>query len=142
MGTERVQDPAIGSQIPPITKEMTQEVINKWAEVSTDFNPLHVDPDYAKNTRFGTTIAHGQISIAYLNELMTKWLGEGWISGGKLMGIRFLKPIRPGDTLTAKGEVVGKTVKNGEQLLECEVFIENQNGEGVVSGKAIGRFIR
>ena len=142
MGTERFQNPAIGSQIPPIIKEMTQEVINKWAEVSTDFNPLHVDPDYAKNTRFGTTIAHGQISIAYLNELMTNWLGEGWICGGKLMGIRFLKPISPGDTVTAKGGVVGKTVKNGEQLLECEVFIENQSGERVVSGKAIGRFIR
>jgi len=142
MGTERFQNPAIGSQIPPIIKEMTQEVINKWAEVSTDFNPLHVDPDYAKNTRFGTTIAHGQISIAYLNELMTNWLGEGWICGGKLMGIRFLKPISPGDTVKAKGGVVGKTVRNGEQLLECEVFIENQSGERVVSGKAIGRFIR
>jgi 3-hydroxybutyryl-CoA dehydratase len=141
MENRRFQNLPIGSQIPPVIKKMTQEIINGWAQVSTDFNPLHVDPEYAKKTKFGSTIAHGQISIAYLNELMTNWLGEGWVCGGKLIGIKFLKPIKPGDRIIAKGEVFGKTIKDGLPFIECKVYIENQNGETVVSGKAIGRFI-
>ena len=49
-----------GDLLPAITKQITQERIAGWAELSGDFNRLHVDPAYARETRFGGTIAHGE----------------------------------------------------------------------------------
>lgn len=48
-----------GEIITQIHKQMTQEIINKWADVVEDYNPLHVDPEYAKKTKFKTSINSG-----------------------------------------------------------------------------------
>lgn len=128
----------IGDEIPPVKKTMTQETINKWAEIAQDYNPLHVDVEYAKTTRFGGTIAHGYIALSYLNEMMTDWLGDGWIRGGKFIGIQFRAPAKPGDIVTAKGKVIAKREGSDKKEVECEIYIENQKGEKPVVGKAIG----
>jgi len=127
----------IGDEISPLTKEMTQEKINKWAEVSGDFNPLHVDPKFARNTSFRGTIAHGHFPIAYISDMMTRWLKEGWILGGKLE-ISFLAPIRPGDAITTGGKVTERKIEDEKKYVICEVFCKNQKGEKVVVGKATG----
>jgi len=62
----------IGGEIPSVQKNMTQEVINRWAKIAKDFNPLHTNPEHAKTTRFGGTIAHGYISLCYLNQMMVE----------------------------------------------------------------------
>jgi len=54
----------IGEALPPLMKRVTQEMINRWAEVSGDFNPLHVDPDFGKTIFFGTNIAHGPLTLS------------------------------------------------------------------------------
>lgn len=128
----------IGDEVTPIVREITQEKINGWAKVSGDYNPLHVDPEFAKkNGPFGGTIAHGPMSIAFLSDMMTRWLGPGWASGGHLEVI-FLAPIRPGDTVTAKGKVVDRQTQDGNDRVVCQVFCENQRGEKVIVGKASG----
>ena len=128
----------IGDELLPVVKAMSQEIINQWAEASRDFNALHVDPEYAKTTRFGGTIAHGYISLSYLNELMTNWLFHGWISGGKLLDIKLVAPVRPGDRITARGKVVNKMVEGDRKLVECEVWLENQDGVKAATGRAVG----
>jgi acyl dehydratase len=80
---------------------MTQERIDAWAQLSGDFNPLHVSPEYARTTPFGGTIAHGHISLGVLEGLMLEIVGEEWLRGGKLEGARFRAPIRPGRTYRA-----------------------------------------
>lgn len=138
MAKIRFEDIKVGDSVPALEKHMTQEIINKWAAVSGDYNPLHVDLEFAKTTRFGGTIAHGYISLSYLNEMMTRWLGFGWLYGGKLLDVQMKAPVRPGDSLTCKGKVISKEVKDKQNLVECEVFIENQTGAKPVIGRAVG----
>lgn len=128
---------AIGDEVTPVVRDITQEKINRWAKVSGDFNPLHVDPEFAKNTMFGGAIAHGPMSIAFLSDMMARWLGAGWTSGGHLE-VTFLAPVRPGDTVTARGKVVEKQEEDGKERVFCDVFCENQRGEKVIAGKASG----
>lgn len=130
---------SIGDSIPSLQKKITQEVIDRWAEVSTDFNPLHVDPEFAKKTRFGGTIAHGHIALSFLCEMMHRWLGSGWISGGgSLAGIKFIAPIRPGQTITMGGTITEKRVDEGKNIVQADIFVENQDGEKCVVGSAQG----
>jgi 3-hydroxybutyryl-CoA dehydratase len=129
---------SVGDSIPALQKQITQEVINCWAEVSTDYNPLHVDPEFAKKTRFGGTIAHGHIALSFLCEMMHRWLGPGWIAGGKLEGIKFIAPIRPGHTISIGGTITEKRVEAGKNIVQAEIFVENQDGEKCVVGSAQG----
>jgi 3-hydroxybutyryl-CoA dehydratase len=75
---------------------VSQETINLWAEISGDFNPLHVDPTYAATTKFGTTICHGHYSLSLMEALMLDILGPRWLHGGLLRDVKFRSPIRPG----------------------------------------------
>ncbi len=125
--------------LPKLTKLVTQDKINKWADVVGDHNPLHVDPEYAKKTKFKTTIAHGPLVISFISEMMMNWLGAGWIEGGKLLDVRFRAPVRSGDEITIQGRVTHKRIVDSLNTIECEIFVENQQGVKVVEGRAIGR---
>ena len=127
-----------GDSIPPLYKHMTQEMINRWADAVEDHNPLHVDPEYAKKTKFKSTIAHGPLVISYISEMMNNWLGIGWIEGGKLLNIKFNAPVKPGDKITIEGKVKEKRVIENEKIVECEIFVENQDGVKAVVGMAVG----
>jgi 3-hydroxybutyryl-CoA dehydratase len=112
-------------------------MLDRWAEVSIDFNPIHVDPEFAESSHFRSTISHGTLTIIYLLEMMTDWLGHRWLETGRLTDLKFIAPVRPGDTVTPRGKVIGKYFQNGFQYLECDVWLENQNGISVIVGKAI-----
>ena len=88
------------------TIAMTQAIMDGWGDLSTDFNPLHVDPEYAANTQFGGTIAHGHYNLAVMHQLMLEVAGEAWRTGGTLRKVRFRAPVRPGNTyvLTATAD--------------------------------------
>lgn len=124
-----------GDELAPVHKRITQEKVNEYAEASGDFNPLHIDPEFAKTTFYGGTIAHGLLSLAYISEVMTESFGKGWLAGGKLT-VTFLAPVRPGDTITARGIIKKKKEEDGDKVVVCEVFCENQKGERVIAGEA------
>ena len=129
--TERVRSYQAGDVLPIITKTLTQEKINRYADASGDRNPLHIDPAFAAGTQFGGTIAHGMLVLAYISELMTAAFGGAWPTSGHLK-VRFRGAARPGDTVTASGRVL--RVKDG--TIFCEVECRNQNGEVLISGEA------
>jgi 3-hydroxybutyryl-CoA dehydratase len=89
------------------TIAMDQEIMDGWAALSGDFNPLHVDPEYAAATQFGGTIAHGHYTLALMEQLMLDGASDAWRSGGTLRKVRFRAPVRPGATyvLTASPAV-------------------------------------
>ncbi|AEG13970.1 MaoC domain protein dehydratase [Desulfofundulus kuznetsovii DSM 6115] len=124
-----------GFLLPPVTKKVTQQKINKYAQAAKDFNPLHLDEDFARNTIFKGTVAHGLLSVAYISEMMTNWLGTNWLEGGEL-DITFLKPVRPGDTITAGGKVIDCVIEGSAKKFICEVYCINQRGEMVIKGMA------
>lgn len=126
-----------GALLPVIEKDIDQERILRWAKLSEDYNRLHIDPEYARQTLFKGTIAHGPMSLAFLNELMMQSFGLGWVRGGRLLDVRFVAPIRPGDHIRVEGIIKEAQLKNGQKQVTCDLVIKNQQGEKTVVGKGI-----
>jgi 3-hydroxybutyryl-CoA dehydratase len=122
---------SVGAELPSLTKMLSQEKIDRYARASGDFNPLHVDPAFAAQTPFGGTIAHGMLLLAYLSEMLTAAFGRAWLSGGQLK-IRFKGAARPGDVVTARGQVQRLEGERGFCSVECL----NQQGEVLIAGQA------
>jgi len=127
-----------GMSLPELIKVVRQEKIDLYAEASKDFNPIHIDEDFAKKTPLGGTIAHGMLILAYISQMMTAAFGRNWLSGGKL-DVRFKSPARPGDTITVSGTVQKVEKSEGHSLVSCLVDCHNQNGEPVITGDATVR---
>jgi 3-hydroxybutyryl-CoA dehydratase len=134
--------PTTTNGLQPVVKQLTQDKINRYAEVSGDHNPLHVDSAFAATTQFGGTIAHGMLLLAYISEMMTGAFGEAWLNAGRLK-VRFRDAARPGDHVTAEGSVT--SIKDGYQSHPggaphrrtfCEVACRNQSGLVLISGTA------
>ena len=122
-----------GQELLTLKKVMTQEKINTYVKAAEDYNPIHVDPEFAKKTPFRSTIAPGYQVLAYLSEMMTRHFGEKWITGG-VMDVRLLRPVFPGDELSIGGRVAEKHMENSDRLIRCEVWVKNQENEDVVVG--------
>ena len=117
--------------VAPLTKTLSQAMIDRYAAASGDFNPIHVDADFARTTPMGGTIAHGMLVLAFVSEMMTAALGADWIGAGRL-DVRFRAPARPGDTLTARARAL-----DGEEALpRYAVECLNERGELLISGTA------
>ena len=124
-----------GSVLPGITRVVKQENINLYARASRDFNPIHIDEDFARKTPLGGTVAHGILILAYVSQMMTAAFGQKWLNGGKL-NVRFRAPARPGDTITVSGKIRRIEKNEGHSLISCEVLCGNQDGESVITGEA------
>ena len=125
----------IGEKLPELVKNITQEGINRYADAAGDFNPIHVDEEFARSTPFKGTIAHGFYVFAFLSELMTCQFGKRWVHGGRV-DVRFKRPVRPGDTITLKAILADHEVIDGRSRLVFDVIWENQEQEPALMGKA------
>ena len=86
------RDLNIGANLPELKRRVTQEHINLYASASGDFNPIHIDPEFAKKTSLGGTVAHGMLVMAYLSEFMTESFGhkETCVPRGAVLGVFLL----------------------------------------------------
>jgi len=121
-----------------VSKIITDQVIRNFADVSGDYNPLHLDEEFAKTSQFGRRIAHGMISAGLLSAAQTKYFGDGAVYISQLM--KFRKPVFVDDTLTAWTEVKEKI--DEKHRLVMKSWVENQNGEIVIEGEAQLKFKR
>ena len=115
-------------------KTVTEADIALFAEVSGDFNPLHVNEEYASKTFFGGRIAHGAFTQALLSAAMAKLPGLVVFLS---QSVRFLKPVMIGDTITATAEVTDTRPEKG--IVTLKNTCTNQKGETVVEGEAACR---
>ena len=120
-----------GRQLGLVVKELTQAKIDRYATVSGDLNPLHIDPEFAADTFFKGTIAHGMLGLSSLSELMEGEFGGRWLASGSLK-VRFRGAARPGDRLTTSGQV--SRIRDGRAF--CHLECQNQNSEVLISGEA------
>jgi 3-oxoacyl-[acyl-carrier protein] reductase len=112
---------------------ITKDDINKFVELTGDDNKLHIDVDYAKNTSFKKPVAHGMLSASFISTIIgTKIPGDGalWFS----QSIEFLLPVRIGDELTVKAEILKKI--DSSKSIELQTDIYNQHKQKVTSGIA------
>jgi len=98
------QNYKVGDQLEGITQVVDQTMIDAYAEASGDVNPLHIDPEFAKTTIFGRTIAHGLLTLAFVSRVLSAWNWQGWAYGGEL-NVSFLGPVYPGDSVRVSGEI-------------------------------------
>jgi len=126
-------DIAIG-QSAGIQRTINTEDIKKFAELSGDDNPIHLDEKFAKKTRFKGRIAHGMLTASFISTVLAKLLpGPGSIY--LKQELIFRNPVRVGDTITIKVEVIGKDDEKERIILKTTCL--NQNKEVVIDGTAI-----
>ncbi len=124
----------VGDQAPPlVVGPLTRTDFVKFAGASGDFNPNHHDELHAIRSGYDRVFAMGPLSGAYLSRLLTDWLGGAVL---RRLAVRFMAQVWPGDVLTCQGVVTRKYEGDGEGLVDCEAFAENQGGQRVVEGKA------
>jgi 3-hydroxybutyryl-CoA dehydratase len=115
-------------------KTITDEDIRAFAELSGDHNPVHVDDEYAAGTRFGRRIAHGMLAASVISATLANDLpgpGSVYLS----QSLRFVAPVFPGDTVTARAEVV--KVREDKPVVTLATVCTNQRGEKLIEGEAV-----
>ncbi len=131
-GTIHIEDMEMG-MTRHIRKLVTDEDIHMFAEVSTDRNPVHMDEAYARETIFGGRIAHGMLTAGLISAVIGEQLpGHGSVYMGQTL--KFLGPVRPGDTVTAEVEVIDINYAKRRVKLDCRCTVE---GKTVMSGEAL-----
>ena len=124
--------PAVG-QTAEWTREVTDASIRQFADATGDHNPVHLDDAAAARTQFGGRIAHGMLTAGFISAaLAMKLPGPGAIYLSQ--SLRFLRPVRIGDTVTARVEVT--EVLHDKRRLRLSTRCRNQQGELVVDGDA------
>lgn len=116
------------------SKTVTRRDIELFTEITGDSNPLHYDEAAAAKTRFGGVIVQGGVTSGLLNAVVAEELpGPGSVF--LHVDWRFTAPVRPGDTITARVEVVETREDKPITTLACRV--ENQDGTEVLTGTAV-----
>jgi 3-hydroxybutyryl-CoA dehydratase len=116
-----------------VSKTISESDIYNYAGIIGDINPLHVNEEYAKNSRFKTRIAHGMLTASFFSTLVGMCVpGADAIYLGQTL--KFILPVKIGDTITATGEIT-KVIP--EKKIACmRTTATNQHGELVIDGEA------
>jgi 3-hydroxybutyryl-CoA dehydratase len=125
----------IGFTLPVLTKHIGQRKIDAYSIVRA--NSIHTDEEWARKKGFRAPLAQGMMSTAYVSELMVKFLGEGFVRGGKI-AMNFIQPVYAGDRLTVHGVVKEKLAEGDATRVVVEVWCENQDGDMTAVGTASG----
>jgi len=116
-------------------KAVTAEDISLFAQVTGDTNPLHRDAEYAAKTRFGECIAHGMLTAGFISAALGTKLAPHCCVVYLSQSLRFLRPVKIGDTVKAVAYVKGIEAEKRIVTIETDCF--NQNGDAVVKGEAV-----
>lgn len=116
-----------------VTVTITEKIVQQFAEMSGDFNPIHLDEEYAKTTSFGRRIAHGMIAGAFISRTLAMELGGGGIYLAQNM--KFMKPIFIGDTIEVQIKVDAIRERSGICSITT-IVRKKDTGEICVKGDA------
>jgi len=120
-------------QVASLVRTISEADVMAFATLTGDFNPVHVDADAAAASSFGERIVHGMLTASLLSTVLAMQLpGPGAIYLGQTL--RFLRPVKLGDTVTAQVEI---TAIDGEKRrMTLSTTIRNERGKSVVDGEA------
>lgn len=117
--------------------DLTRTQIVQYAGASGDFNPLHSDELFAKEVAgYPGVFAHGMLTMGATGRIVTDWMGDDRLL---TYGVRFVKQVWPGDTLTARAEITAISARDGLPVAELSVITSNQDGTSVLVGTAVAR---
>jgi acyl dehydratase len=123
--------------LPVITKVVTQEKINQFESCGIlDRENIHNNPELARQ-RLGTTypIASGRMSVAFASEALRKFFGPQVFNHTGQVNLKFLRPVKDGDTVTVHGMVNSRQKVEKGTLVTVDIYCENQNGDKTAVGQ-------
>ena len=130
-----------GDQITPLVKEMTQEAINLFEGTAGNTGPSQFTDEHAARETLGTegTVASGRMSLTFAIEMLRRHFGADVFNHTGVVDLRFLRPVRPGDTITFTGAVTGAIREANGSRVSVDIEVKNQKGDttGVGQGSAI-----
>lgn len=116
------------------TKTFTDDDVRGFAQISSDTNPVHLDDEYAADTRFGKRLVHGMLTASLLSAALANDLpGEGTIYLSQTL--QFKAPVFIGDTITAAVEVI--KYREERRIATLATTCTNQDGKVVLEGEAV-----
>ncbi len=117
-----------------ITKQVTERDVTRFAELTGDINPIHMDKLYAGQSVFGERIAHGMLTASLISAVLgMKLPGPGNIYVSQTL--KFKAPVKFGDIIEAEVEVVGKILEKNR--VHLKTTCRNQSGTVVLEGEAV-----
>ncbi len=125
--------------IPTLTKAITQESINQFESCGIlDRQNIHNDPELAAQ-RLGTTyaIASGRMSITFAAEALRKFFGPEVFNHTGSVNLKFLRPVKGGDTITVSGSVIHQEPAEQGTQVTVQVQCHNQNGDTTAVGQGV-----
>ena len=128
-----IDELAVG-QSARFSKTVTESDVYLFAGITGDFNPAHVDEEFARGTFFKTRIAHGMLTASFISTIIGTMLpGPGSIYMGQ--EVRFLAPVKIGDTITAVAEI--EEIMSEKKRVRLKTYCTNQDGVTVLDGRAL-----
>jgi acyl dehydratase len=127
------EDVDIGDEITPLAMNPTRETIAAYVKACGITEKRFTDEAYARSLGMDGIIAPGNMGLAYLSRMLNDWAQGAML---RKLEVRFRGFVKPGDQLTCKGLVVEKHARGRANSIECDVFIENENGDRPVAGSA------
>ncbi len=136
MASDRLcwEDVAEGTEISPISLELTMKRLIMAVCGTRDFYPVHHDRDFARNSGHKDIFVNQMFLQAFLGRCLTDWVGPE--SRLRKLSIAMIVPNYLGDTITARGKVSRKYVENDEHRADCELVVTKQDGTVTVNSQA------
>ena len=129
------EDIEAGSEIPALVKCPTTMQLVKFAGASGDYYQIHYDKDFAMANGLPGVIVHGWLTLSFLGQMITDWMGEGGILvklGGSYRGMNY-----PGEDIICQGKVTKKYIEDDKHYVRLEIWAENPAGERTTPGSAV-----
>ena len=123
-----------GTELPDLVKHPTTQQLVKYAGASGDYYQIHYDQTYARSNDLEDVILHGALKNAFLVHLVTKWMGPA--GDLKRLVCQYRGMDIPGTPVTIKGVVTKKYQESGDNLVDCEIWLQNEKGEKTTPGSA------
>ena len=124
-----------GMELPTLLKTPTTQQLVKFAVATNDYYRIHYDREFALASGLQDVIVHGPLKNSFLGQLVTDWMGEHGTL--KKLSVQYRGMDVPGASVYAKGAVTRKYVENGESIVECKIWVENDKGEVTTPGNAV-----
>ena len=128
------EDVTEGMEMPPLVKHPTTQQLVKYAGASGDYYQIHYDKDFAQGNGLDGVILHGALKNAFLGQFVTDWMGP--MGTLKKLSCQYRGMDSPDRPISAKGTVTRKYQEHGQKMVDCDIWLENSEGQKTTPGSA------
>lgn len=123
-------------ELPSIDNIISEDLIRKYAEMSGDFNLVHINREFAESSVFEGIVAHGMMTLGFISNMLIVHFGLDWFNTGKL-SVKFKLPARPGDRVRTYGRIIKDEADQIERQIECAIsLINSRTNQQLIEGTA------